>query len=93
MAEYFDNREEEYLNWVNTHQDTGYVVNVDDPQKFKNYPMVHLAKHKLIWGPSRTNYTTGRYKKYCSTDLKELESWSLTIHKKELTFCKACFNK
>ena len=89
MVRKFRDDEAGYLLWVQENQ-TGYVVNVDDPQRTLQYPMVHLASHKVISSAVRTNYTTGRYLKYCSCSLEELELWSQENHGRALTRCMQC---
>ena len=72
MIERFENDEAGYLKWVQSNS-TGYVVNVDEPQYFPQYPMVHVATHKAISSTARSNYTSSGYLKFCSTDLEALE--------------------
>lgn len=78
-----------YLEWV-ADNTNGYVVNIDEPNSFTQYPMVHKATHKLISSSSRRNYTTAQYFKVCSINLDELETWSLKTYGKKLTKCKTC---
>ena len=89
MLRKFVNDEGGYLEWVSTNPN-GFVVNVDEPQSWLNYPMVHLSTCKHIHSAARTNYTTGRYFKVCSTDFDELQRWSVDTYKKELTRCRHC---
>ena len=70
------NMEAEYLAWVEANQN-GFVVNIDEPQNFPQYPMVHRASHKAISSRKRSNYTTHQYFKVCHTDLEVLERWAL----------------
>lgn len=86
----FKNDEAGYLKWILANP-TGYVVNVDEPQYFSQYPMVHSATHKLISSPTRCNYTTGRYIKFCSVSLEALEKWSQAKYRRPLNPCKKCF--
>jgi hypothetical protein len=85
----FKNDEAGYLQWVQQNAD-GYVVNVDEPLCAPQYPMVHLATHKLISSPARSNYTTGRYFKVCSTDLAALDLWAKKECQRPLTRCAVC---
>ena len=78
-----------YLKWVVSNPN-GYVVNVDEPQYFSEYPMVHSASHKSISSPKRSNYTTGRYLKFCAVSLQELEQWSQATYGRPLTHCAVC---
>ncbi len=78
-----------YLKWVQANP-AGYVVNVDEPQRFQRYPMVHSASHKSVSSPTRSNYTTGRYLKFCSVSLEELEQWSQAKYGRPLTRCAQC---
>ena len=89
MIEEFPNDEEGYLRWVQS-EPAGYVVNIDDPNSWPKYPMVHVASHKSMSSASRSNYTTGKYFKVCSVNLDELEQWSQRNYQKALTRCKSC---
>ena len=89
MVEQFKNDEGGYLRWV-TANPMGFVANVDEPQYVAQYPMVHSASHKAVSSPVRTNYTTGKYFKVCSTDLKALEEWSQRNYGRSLTRCAQC---
>ena len=85
----FKDDEAGYLKWVLANP-TGYVVNVDRPQYFPQYPMVHSATHKAVSTPARSNYTTGKYLKFCSVSLVALEQWSQTNYGRPLTRCAQC---
>lgn len=85
----FKDDEAGYLKWVFANQG-GYVANVDEPNYFSQYPMVHLASHKLVSSAKRNNYTTGRYLKFCSVSLQELEQWSQAKYGRPLTRCAQC---
>ncbi len=85
----FINDEAGYLAWVQNNPE-GFVLNIDHEGYFPQYPMVHKATHKLISSPARTNYTTGKYYKVCSSDLKVLEEWSQTHRQKKVTLCATC---
>jgi hypothetical protein len=89
MLKTFRDDETGYLAWVQTHPD-GYVVNIDEPPIAPQYPMVHIASHRIISSPTRTNYTTGRYFKVCSTELEELERWAQRKYGRPLTRCRQC---
>jgi hypothetical protein len=89
MIQLFDKSETEYLAWVRSHP-TGYVVNLDRVGIRAEYPMVHLASHKLVSSPAFTNYTDGDYIKVCSENLVELEQWSLAKSRRRLAHCKVC---
>lgn len=89
MIHRFVNEETEYLLWIKNNEN-GFVVNFDEPLVTPEYPKVHRATHKLLSGNTRTNYTTGRYRKVCSTDLKELEKWAAENYGKTLTRCLTC---
>ncbi len=89
MIEQFENDESGYLRWVQANP-SGYVVNVDEPQYAPQYPMLHAASHKVISSPTRTNYTTGRYIKFCSVNLEALERWAKDKYGRSLTRCAQC---
>ena len=84
----FKNNDAGYLAWTVAHPN-GFIVNVDEPQTWPDYPMVHSVAHKSMTTAKRSNYTTGRYYKICSDDLSELEEWSKENHGKRLTFCQS----
>jgi hypothetical protein len=83
----FKNDDEGYLEWVAAHP-FGYIVNVDEPQQFANYPMIHGAAHKAMTSSKRSNYTTHQYYKVCGTSLPELEAWSQATFGRKLIRCK-----
>jgi len=89
MIKHFAHDETAYLEWVEANQN-GYVVNVDEPRYFPQYPMVHRASHKVISTPARTNYTTGNFIKVCSLDLAALEQWSHEKYGRPLNRCAKC---
>ncbi len=89
MIKHFTNDEAAYLDWVAANQ-SGYVVNVDEPRSFPQYPMVHRASHRVISTLTRTNYTTGKFMKVCSLDLNALEEWSREKYGRSLNRCAAC---
>ncbi|WHZ20487.1 MAG: hypothetical protein OJF55_002636 [Rhodanobacteraceae bacterium] len=89
MVVSFRNDDAGYLKWVHGNPG-GYVVNVDEPHSMPQYPMVHSASHKAISSSSRSNYTTGRYLKFCSVSLEELERWSKATCGRRLTRCAQC---
>lgn len=88
VIELFDNDEAAYLSWVHAHP-SGYVVNVDRARTRRQYPMVHIATHKLISG-SKGGFTTGDYIKFCSTDLDALDRYSQREYGCPLTRCAVC---
>lgn len=85
----FRNDDQGFLEWIDENPD-GFVANVDNPQSVHQYPMVHLTSDSQL--RNRSNYTTGRYFKVCSTDLSELDDWSKVTYGKELTWCRRCQN-
>lgn len=89
MLQTFVRDESGYLAWVQAHSD-GFIVNIDEPQTTRQYPMVHAALHKSLSSPMRTNYTTGRYFKVCSDRLEDLEAWSQKKYGRALTRCRLC---
>jgi hypothetical protein len=89
VVEQFESDESGYLRWVQANP-SGYVVNVDVPQHAPQYPMVHLASHKVVSSPARGNYTTGRYVKFCSLSLEALEQWAQDRYARSLTRCVQC---
>ena len=89
MIEEFVKREVEYLQWVTAHPN-GFVANFDLVRDRPDYPMVHIASHKLVSSPARENYTTGDYVKFCSEDLSELEGWLLRKFRRKSTHCSVC---
>lgn len=89
MPHTFKDDETGYLRWVQAHPG-GYIVNIDEPQVTPQYPMVHVASHKLLSSPARTNYTTGRYFKVCSEQLENLEAWAQSKYGRTLTRCRQC---
>lgn len=89
MVESFRSDEAGYLKWIYDNP-RGYVVNVDEPHSMSQYPMVHLASHRAISSRNRDNYTKGRYMKFCSVSLEELERWSKKTYGCLLTRCAQC---
>lgn len=89
MVESFRDDEAGYLGWIDCNPG-GYVVNVDEPHSMSQYPMVHSASHKAISSSSRSNFTTGRYLKFCSDSLEELELWSKKTYGCRLVRCAQC---
>lgn len=89
MLERFEKDDEGYLDWVRLNE-PGFVVNTDQDHVSTVYPMLHRASHKLISSPSRDNYTTNRFFKVCSDNVKELETWSRAERSRSLTRCKTC---
>ena len=89
MIRKFKDDEMGCLLWVQKHQ-AGYVVNIDEPNRTPHYSMVHRASHKTISSITRTNYTTGRYLKYCSRSLEALEAWPQEHHGRALTRYMQC---
>lgn len=87
--ELFKNREDEYLGWIEKNHN-GYVLNIDEPQVFANYPMIHKASHKLLSSPKIGNFTTAQYFKVCSVDRDLLEKWAIDKYQKEVTLCNVC---
>ena len=89
MVTEFVNDETGYLAWVHAHPH-GYIANVDVAGQVQQYPMVHLASHKLLSSSAVGNYTTHNYTKACSTEMDALERWSMRKYKKSLTRCRVC---
>jgi len=88
----FDNDESGYLKWVEANP-RGFVANLDKAKnilRYPMYPMVHKATHGSISSPTRRNYTTGEYFKFCSTDLDTLEEYSQEKFGRRLTYCQQC---
>ena len=84
MAQYFDSDEAGYLRWIREHRNDGFIVNVGGGFA----PKLHRASQPCVTSPKRTNYTTHEYKKWCSTNQKELETQK---YDQPLTHCKICF--
>ena len=82
----FDNKEEEYLQWIDTHPN-GFVINLE---KSNNNPVLHKADCGDIAG-AHPNYTTEGYKKICSMNERELKEWCIkeagNYHK-----CQHCYS-
>ncbi|MCK8123868.1 hypothetical protein MTF66_02580 [Pseudoalteromonas sp. 2CM39R] len=85
--------EQAYLQWATKYKDTGFILNVDEPQNVDDYPKLHLARYKCVTSPKKTNYTNNEYFKVCSESRAELEAWSKSKYGKELTLCGVCFRK
>ena len=85
----FENNEKGYLDWIRLNQ-SRFVLNTDQDHVSPVYPMLHRASHRLISSPARENYTTNRFFKVCSDNVRELESWSRTERGRSLTKCKTC---
>lgn len=92
MIKLFQNDDEGYLAWVAAHQN-GFVVNTDNPPSQLTYPMVHVASHNAISSPTRTNYTTAQYIKYCSLNLAALDQYVQKEHGRVLHRCGICMRK
>ncbi|PBS12396.1 hypothetical protein CMZ82_09570 [Lysobacteraceae bacterium NML93-0792] len=88
-VELFDNREEDYLAWVQAHPQ-GFIANMDDNRNVPQYPMIHRASHKTMSSQKIGNFTTGGYVKYCSLDLGALERHLQKQHARPITFCSVC---
>jgi hypothetical protein len=89
MLEIFVNDEKGYLQWAAKNQH-GFIVNADEPPTSLDYPMVHRVTHKAMTSPKRQNYTTGRYFKVCSNDMRELETWAKRERGRSLNPCGIC---
>jgi len=89
MVSVFDNDDESYLNWVSSNQG-GFVANVDRDQNVPQYPMAHLATHKLMSSMKIGNFTTGDYIKFCSNSLEELDRYARSKYGRPLTHCSVC---
>lgn len=89
MISQFRNDEKGYLRWVQDNPN-GFVVNADEPATSPDYPMVHRASCGLVSSPTRTNYTTRRYFKTCSHNVRELEQWAKTKRGRSLNPCRRC---
>jgi hypothetical protein len=89
MIEKFVNDETGYLQWIDNNPN-GYILNLDEPLVTAKYPMIHLARHKVVSSSTRTNYTTGRYFKVCSTDMDELANWAIANCGRPFTWCEVC---
>lgn len=88
-VEVFDNRESEYLVWVQANPH-GFVATIDRTGRLANYPMVHSASHRLVSSPKIGNFTTGDYIKFCSIDLVVLERYAQQKFARPLTRCSQC---
>ena len=89
MFKKFEKDEERYLEWVQNNPN-GFIVNADEPASSTEYPMVHRATHRLMTSPKKQNYTTGRYFKVCSNDMKDLETWAKQVRGRSLNPCRKC---
>ena len=73
----FEDDEEAYRQWVETHP-SGFVVN-----SYRNptadYLVLHRATCKSISSEKISNYTTTGYIKTCSDDLRELRQWAAIL--------------
>ncbi len=87
----FKNDEAGYLEWAKLYKNTGFILNVDDPQNIEDYPKLHLAKHQCVTSSKKTNYTVNTYFKVCSENRSDLESWSQQKYAKPVTPCGTCF--
>ncbi len=90
MEEIFDKDESGYLQWVATNCARGFVVNTDHHHRSPVYPMVHRATHRAVSSDRRGNYTTGRFFKVCSNDIRDLEQWARRVRNRSLTRCTIC---
>src|SRR5437764_42204 len=83
-VEMFQDRDDDYLDWVETHR-AGYVVNV--VRGGRGYARVHSAAcHTIISRPP----FTGEYIKICSTVLADLDQWALHHRGTVLERCGMC---
>jgi len=89
MLREFIKNDEGYLDWVRNHQD-GFIVSVDHDHVSPEYPMLHKASHKLLSSEKIENFTTGRFFKVCSDNVKELESWARSKRGRSLRPCGTC---
>jgi hypothetical protein len=89
MLREFRNDERGYLRWA-AENPGGFIVNADEPATSPDYPMVHRSTHRSMTSPTRENYTTGRYFKVCSDNMRELEQWARRERGRSLNPCKQC---
>jgi len=89
MVSVFDYDDESYLEWIGANQG-GFVANVDRNRNVPQYPMAHLATHRLMSSAKIGNFTTGDYIKFCSTSLTELEHYARSKYGRSLTQCSVC---
>jgi len=75
-----------YLAWVDGHS-RGFVANVDEPQRWASYPMVHRSSHKGDH-PARQLHDEALYYKVCSDNLDDLERWADATFKKKITLSR-----
>ena len=90
MGRVFDKDETAYLQWAAANQKDGFIVNTDHDHRSPVYPMVHRATHKALTSDKRGNYTTGRFFKVGSNDIRDLEEWARRVRHRSLTWCKRC---
>ena len=88
-VELFDNREEDYLAWVQAHPQ-GFIANMDDNRNVPQYPMIHRATHGAISSAKIGNFTTGDYMKYCAVDVEALRKYLVAKYRKQPTLCRNC---
>lgn len=84
-VEEFQDRDDDYLKWVEAHRTTGHVVNVG--RSGHGAAMVHLAACHTI--ASRPPFT-GPYIKICSTALGDLDQWALNQRGTVPERCRKC---
>jgi len=80
----FENNEDGYRQWVKDNP-LGFVINTP---KSGGYLMLHRANCTFISSDKRTHYTTGDYKKICSTDRQELVDWAKKSG--NIQYCSFC---
>jgi hypothetical protein len=89
MFRQFVNDDKGYLRWA-LENPKGFIVNADEPPTSPDYPMVHRATDSRMTSPKNQNYTTRRYFKVCSNDLRELEAWARRERGRALKPCGHC---
>lgn len=85
----FEDDDRAYVEWVEANP-RGFVLTTDRAMKRLEYPMLHLASHRLISGPPGARFTSGDYLKVCSLDVDELESWARENSGRGIVWCKTC---
>ncbi len=89
MPERFNDDDDGYLRWIETHP-RGYVINTS-PRPSADYVILHRASCGTITGtPSSGDSWTGIYMKVCDTDKQRLVGWSRASVGSEPQLCRLC---
>jgi hypothetical protein len=94
VIEHFSDNEQQFMDWIQTHEKVGYVLNVVKSEE-RPYKL-HRASCPVFWREGRTtkNFTTARYEKACSTDRVTLSEWGDPLahkHGRVIGECGLCF--